>query len=87
MVNVTAVIFFGKSEKNIWVLDFFNYNLKYRISKTVNQIYSWNSITAITWNRATDLFVEQSNRFIRGTESQLQRGTEQQDNSRAVHNS
>ena len=48
MVNVTAVIFFGKSEKNIWVLDFFNYNLMYRISKTVNQIYSWNSITAET---------------------------------------
>ena len=63
MVNVTSVIFFGKSEKNIWVLDFFNYNLKYRISKTVNQIYSWNSITAITWNRATDLFVEQSNSY------------------------
>lgn len=45
MVSVTVIIFFGKSEKNIWVLDFFNYNLKYRISKTVNQIYSWNSIT------------------------------------------
>ena len=26
MVNVKSVIFFGKSEKNIWVLDFFNYN-------------------------------------------------------------
>ena len=34
MVNVKSVIFFGKSEKNIWVLDFFNYNHKYRISKT-----------------------------------------------------
>ena len=46
MVNVIAVIFFGKSEKNIWVLDFFNYNHKYRISKTVE----------------TDLFVEQYHR-------------------------
>ena len=45
MVNVIAVIFFGKSEKNIWVLDFFNYNHWYRISKTAKQIYSWNSIT------------------------------------------
>ena len=35
MVNVTAVIFFGKSEKNIWVLNFFEYNHWYRISKTV----------------------------------------------------
>ena len=26
MVNVKSVIFFGKCEKNIWVLDFFNYN-------------------------------------------------------------
>ena len=34
MVNVTVIIFFGKSEKNIWVLDFFNYNHWYRISKT-----------------------------------------------------
>ena len=34
MVNVKSVIFFGKSEKNIWVLDFFNYNHWYRISKT-----------------------------------------------------
>ena len=33
-INVKSVIFFGKSEKNIWVLDFFNYNLMYRISKT-----------------------------------------------------
>ena len=45
MVNVTVIIFFGKSEKNIWVLNFFEYNHWYRISKTVNQIYSWNSIT------------------------------------------
>ena len=44
----SSVIFFGKSEKNIWVLDFFEYNHWYRISKTVNQIYSWNSITVIT---------------------------------------
>ena len=43
MVIVTAVIFFGKSEKNIWVLDFFSYNHKYRISETVK----------------TDLFMEQ----------------------------
>ena len=45
MVIVKSVIFFGKSEKNIWVLDFFEYNLKYRISETAKQIYSWNSIT------------------------------------------
>ena len=45
MVNVTAVIFFGKSEKNIWVLDFFEYNLKYETVKQIKQIYSWNSIT------------------------------------------
>ena len=45
MVNVTVIIFFGKSEKNIWVLDFFNYNHKY---ETVKQIYSWNSITVET---------------------------------------
>ena len=38
MVNVTVIIFFGKSEKNIWVLNFFNYNHKYRISKTDKQI-------------------------------------------------
>ena len=37
MVNVKSVIFFGKSEKNIWVLDFFNYNHWYRISKTAKQ--------------------------------------------------
>ena len=43
MVNVKSVIFFGKSEKNIWVLDFFEYNHWYRISKTAKQIYSWNS--------------------------------------------
>ena len=48
MVNVKSVIFFGKSEKNIWVLNFFEYNHWYRISKTVNQIYSWNSITVET---------------------------------------
>ena len=45
MVNVTAVIFFGKSVKNIWNLDFFKYNHKY---ETVKQIYSWNSITVET---------------------------------------
>ena len=28
MVIVKSVIFFGKSEKNIWVFDFFNYNHK-----------------------------------------------------------
>ena len=48
MVNVQSVIFFGKSEKNIWVLNFFEYNHWYRISKTDKQIYSWNSITAET---------------------------------------
>ena len=48
MVNVTAVIFFGKSEKNIWVLDFFEYNHKYETVKQIKQIYSWNSITVET---------------------------------------
>ena len=37
MVNVTAVIFFGKSEKNIWVLNFFNYNHKYETVKQSKQ--------------------------------------------------
>ena len=55
MVNVTAVIFFGKSVKNIWNLNFFNYNHWYRISKTVK----------------TDLFVEQSNSLALGTEQQI----------------
>ena len=43
MVNVKSVIFFGKSEKNIWVLDFFEYNHWYRISKTVNQMEQYHS--------------------------------------------
>ena len=46
MEIVKSVIFFGKSEKNIWVLDFFNYNHRYRISETAE----------------TDLFVEQYHR-------------------------
>lgn len=60
MVNVMAVIFFGKSEKNIWVLDFFNYNHRYesvsqsngravhnsRTLGTVQQYNTWNSTTA-----------------------------------------
>ena len=37
MVIVKSVIFFGKSEKNIWVLNFFEYNHWYRISKTAKQ--------------------------------------------------
>ena len=37
MVNVTAVIFFGKSKKNIWVLDFFNYNHRYETVKQQNR--------------------------------------------------
>ena len=48
MVIVTVIIFFGKSEKNIWVLNFFEYNYWYRISKTDKQIYSWNSIIVKT---------------------------------------
>ena len=48
MVIVKSVIFFGKSVKNIWNLDFFKYNHKYKTVKTAKQIYSWNSITAIT---------------------------------------
>ena len=48
MVNVKSVIFFGKSEKNIWVFDFFNYNHKYETVKQIKQIYSWNSITVET---------------------------------------
>ena len=57
MVIVKSVIFFGKSEKNIWVLDFFNYNHKYETVKQIKQIYSWNSITVKTvitvWNGIT----------------------------------
>lgn len=59
MANVKSVIFFGKSEKNIWVLDFFNYNHKYesvsqsnsravhnsRTLGTVQQHNTWNSTT------------------------------------------
>ena len=56
MVNVTAVIFFGKSVKNIWNLNFFNYNHWYRISKTVK----------------TDLFVEQYHRATAITAEQIQ---------------
>ena len=37
MVNVTAVIFFGKSVKNIWNLDFFKYNHKYETVKQSKQ--------------------------------------------------
>ena len=54
MVIVKSVIFFGKSEKNIWVLDFFNYNHKYETvkqSKQMEQYHSrnrWNSITVKT---------------------------------------
>ena len=43
VVIVKSVIFFGKSEKNIWVLDFFEYNHWYRISKTVNQMEQYHS--------------------------------------------
>ena len=43
---MTVIIFFGKSAKNIWNLDFFNYNHRYRISETAE----------------TDLFVEQYHR-------------------------
>ena len=46
MVIVKSVIFFGKSEKNIWVLDFFEYNHWYRISKTVNQMEQYHRATA-----------------------------------------
>ena len=46
MEIVTVIIFFGKSVKNIWNLNFFNYNHWYRISKTAE----------------TDLFVEQYHR-------------------------
>ena len=37
MVNVKSVIFFGKSEKNIWVFDFFKYNHKYETVKQQNR--------------------------------------------------
>ena len=57
MANVKSVIFFGKCVKNIWNLNFFNYNHWYRISKTVKQIYSWNSITVKAWNSRTDTTV------------------------------
>ena len=42
MVIVTVIIFFGKSVKNIWNLDFFKYNHKYETAKQQNR---WNSIT------------------------------------------
>ena len=48
MVIVTVIIFFGKSVKNIWNLNFFNYNHWYRISKTAKQQNRWNSITVKT---------------------------------------
>ena len=51
MVNVKSVIFFGKSVKNIWNLDFFNYNHWYRISKSAETVRTVKA----------DLFVEQSN--------------------------
>ena len=72
MVNVKSVIFFGKSEKNIWVLDFFNYNHWYRISKTVKQMeqyYSQNSRPDIIakhleqYNSITLGTVQQHNRY------------------------
>ena len=37
MEIVKSVIFFGKSEKNIWVLNFFNYNHKYETVKQINR--------------------------------------------------
>ena len=52
MVNVKSVIFFGKSEKNIWVLDFFNYNHKYETVKQIKQSAQF----------ITDLFMEQYHR-------------------------
>ena len=36
MVIVTVIIFFGKSVKNIWNLDFFKYNHKYETAKQQN---------------------------------------------------
>ena len=69
MVNVTVIIFFGKSEKNIWVLDFFNYNHWYRISKTdlfMEQYYSRNSrpdITAKHLEQYHSQSMEQQNRY------------------------
>ena len=70
MVNVTVIIFFGKSEKNIWVLDFFNYNHKY---ETLKQLIRFIRGTVSQSNsRAVH------NRFIRGTESQSKHGTAEQ---------
>ena len=36
-------------------MDFFEYNLKYRISETAKQIYSWNSITVETADQISQL--------------------------------
>ena len=72
MVNVKSVIFFGKSEKNIWVLDFFNYNHRYRISETaetdlfVEQYHSQNSRPDITVKHLEQYHsqsMEQQNRY------------------------
>jgi len=53
MVNVTLIIFFGKSEKNIWVLDFFNYNHKYETvsqsnSRAVHNRFIRGTVTTVT---------------------------------------
>lgn len=66
MVNVKSVIFFGKSEKNIWVLDFFNYNHKY---ETVKQIKQQNRFIRGTVSQSNSRAVSQSKH---GTAEQIQ---------------
>ena len=61
MVNVIAVIFFGKSEKNIWVFDFFKYNHKYETVKQQNRFI--HGTVSQSNSRAVH------NRFIRGTDT------------------
>ena len=72
MEIVTVIIFFGKSVKNIWNLNFFNYNHWYRISKTVKtdlfmeQYHSRNSrpdITAKHLEQYHSQSMEQQNRY------------------------
>lgn len=54
MANVKSVIFFGKSVKNIWNLDFFKYNHKYETVKQRNRLNSYIRATVKTWNRITE---------------------------------
>ena len=69
MEIVTVIIFFGKSVKNIWNLNFFNYNHWYRISKTAKQMEQYHSqnsrpdITAKHLEQYHSQSMEQQNRY------------------------